>query len=206
MIIWTGHGILAPILIALGAIGSVLLGERIGGTGYAFGHLWIVGIGTVLGGLLCRIVGKKLYARDTRVMTDKATGRDVVIGGSHTLFFIPMPMIGTLAVILGIAFAIFDLNSPALRERAAAARAAKKERETGEISTPATSAQKPQQFASVGEAQKIALQKYPDLGAATSEFNKAFLTLHKKYQKEKPELFLENSWPLVIADEVAKAK
>ena len=37
-----------------------------------------------------------------------------------------------------------------------------------------------------------------------SKFNKAFLALHKKYKGERPEMFQENDWPVVIADEVSK--
>jgi hypothetical protein len=62
-----------------------------------------------------------------------------------------------------------------------------------------------QRFASVADAQKEAVRLYPSLGVSGSLFNGAFLTLHRKYQKENPGYFDDNSWPLLLAEEVARA-
>jgi hypothetical protein len=63
--------------------------------------------------------------------------------------------------------------------------------------------QTPARYATVAEAQKAAMKKYPALRVAGSDFNKRFLALHSKYRKERPGLFHDNNWPVSIADEVA---
>lgn len=52
-------------------------------------------------------------------------------------------------------------------------------------------------------AQCEAMKRYPELGRYGSAFNKDFLLRMKRYQAEKPELFQNAKWPLVVANEVA---
>ena len=50
-------------------------------------------------------------------------------------------------------------------------------------------------------AQKIALQRYPDLGVAESALNKEFIARMKRYEIEKKEFFSEPDWPIRLAAE-----
>jgi hypothetical protein len=183
MIIWTGWGILTPFLLGVGLFGASFATRSFYGPGFMETHSWVFGVGLGLGGFLCWLVGRWLYGRDNRVFVDKATGREVNAGGSHTLFLIPMHWIGVLAMLAAIPAAIY-IMPPKSRSK---------------DTTIASSAS---HYESVADAQQAAISRYPELGVADSAFNKAFLTLHKKYQSEHPELFRGNDWPLVIADEV----
>jgi hypothetical protein len=95
-------------------------------------------------------------------------------------------------------------NSPAtVAEEPAATPAA-----TGPAApTPAASSPPPpapdQHFATVADAQKEALRRYPDLGVAGSRFNAGFVALYARYKQERPALFQDPSWPLQIAETVA---
>jgi hypothetical protein len=62
----------------------------------------------------------------------------------------------------------------------------------------------PAEFASVAEAQKEALRRYPDLGVAGSKFNAAFVARYQLYQQQRPGYFQDISWPLRLAEEVAQ--
>ena len=59
------------------------------------------------------------------------------------------------------------------------------------------------QFATTAEAQNEAIRLYPALGVAGSDFNRAFLTRHKQYQKMRPDYFRDPAWPIALAREVA---
>ena len=65
--------------------------------------------------------------------------------------------------------------------------------------------QKLQQPASVEEAQREAVRRYPDIAVAGSRLNREFLTRHKRYQAEQPKLLRNPLWPLRIAEESARA-
>ena len=58
-------------------------------------------------------------------------------------------------------------------------------------------------FDSVEEAQRAAVERYPSLGIAGSKFNKAFLTRYKLYSQSNPEFFQSASWPFRLASEVS---
>lgn len=73
------------------------------------------------------------------------------------------------------------------------------------LNTPAVAAPKQApRFATVADAQREALRRYPDLGVADSRFNRAFLARHKQYQQERPDYFRDPSWPFTLAEETAK--
>ncbi len=56
-------------------------------------------------------------------------------------------------------------------------------------------------FDSAAEAQNEAVRRYPDLGVAGSKLNLDFITRYKLYQRERPEYFNDNSWPIHLAEE-----
>ena len=58
--------------------------------------------------------------------------------------------------------------------------------------------------ASVG-VQAEAVRKHPSLGVAGSAFNREFLACVQRCRSEKPEVFQNPAWPVILADEVARA-
>jgi hypothetical protein len=60
-------------------------------------------------------------------------------------------------------------------------------------------------FSTVVEAQAEAVRLYPRLGVAGSQFNLEFLARYKRYQQERPDYFTDNSWPVRLAEELARA-
>jgi hypothetical protein len=202
MIIWSGWGILAPFLIIAGTLGANTLANSYFGPDYSKTHFWVLGAGLFAGGFLCWLAGQWLYGRSSRVLVDRATGQEVTVGGSHTIFFLPMHWVGTLIMLAAIPAGIYGFPESSRKKNA--------EKLVGEeapaVVPPVETAVVPSPYATVDAAQQAALRLHPELGAAGSDFNKAFLALHKKYQAERPELFRRTDWPIVIADEVAKSR
>ena len=59
-------------------------------------------------------------------------------------------------------------------------------------------------FASVDEAQREAMRRYPGLGIAGSKLNTAFVARYKLYQQQRPDFFRDTSWPIRLAEEFAE--
>jgi hypothetical protein len=192
MIVWTGWGILAPFIIGGGIAAATVAANSVHGAGYAANNNWVTGAGIALGGFVCWVIGRWLYGRDRRVLVDKASGREFNAGASHTFFFIPMHWIGVVAILAAVPAGMYGIPESSRSKRRA---------QTGsQQDQPAPSFQ----YASASEAQQAAIRLHPELGVAGSNFNNLFRGLHKKYQQERPELFRDNNWPIIIADEVAK--
>lgn len=66
---------------------------------------------------------------------------------------------------------------------------------------PRSDAQVPK-FATVEEAQREAVRRYPELGVRGSKLNAAFLARYRTYRQLKPEYFKDNAWPIRLAEEV----
>lgn len=199
MIVWTGWGILAPFIVGGGVAAVTAAANSFYGAGYAASNNWVIGAGVGIGGFLCWVIGRWLYGRDSQVLVDKASGREVNVGATHTIFFIPMHWIGAIAMIAAVPAGMYGLPESSRSKRRAEAESSSAGR-SGEKAQPAEASR----YSSAAEAQQEAVRLHPALGVAGSEFNKAFLSLHKKYQQDRPEVLRENNWPLVIAEEVAK--
>jgi hypothetical protein len=85
MIIWKGLGILVPIVAILGIVAGVAVGGAIGQPGLG------AGIGFALAALANWGLWKMIYPKTPQVLTDPATGRQIVMNPGHSLFFIPAP-------------------------------------------------------------------------------------------------------------------
>ena len=83
MIIWSGLGILIPLVAIVGLVAGTVLGTALG--------FPVAGIG--LGFLLAATgnwgLWKLVYPETPKVLIDPATGQQVVINPKHGLFFIP---------------------------------------------------------------------------------------------------------------------
>lgn len=191
-IVWSGLGILAPIIVILGAVGVNIAANSIFGAHYSDGHSWVTAGGFMIGGLLCFFAGRALRKQ----------------GGSHSLFFIPMDWIGILAVLLSVPLWLAPSRNErkGLEEEVSGA----PEPQTAAVepqpppATPAPSLKSPpMSFATVADAQREALRRYPDLGVANSDFNRRFVALYKQYQQSNPQLLQNPNWPMILANRVA---
>jgi hypothetical protein len=52
------------------------------------------------------------------------------------------------------------------------------------------------------EAQRLAVQRYPELGISGSKLNTEFVARYKFYQQTRPDYFRDTSWPLRLAEEL----
>ena len=115
MIIWSGLGILIPLVAIVGLVAGTVLGTALG--------FPVAGIG--LGFLLAATgnwgLWKLVYPETPKVLIDPATGQQVVINPKHGLFFIPAR---AWTWILGF-FAIPAVLLGVIGEKAAAENAAK---------------------------------------------------------------------------------
>ena len=59
-------------------------------------------------------------------------------------------------------------------------------------------------FATVAEAQRAAIERYPALSIGGSRLNAAFVARYKLYKQTRPEYFTESAWPMNLAEEVSR--
>ncbi len=72
------------------------------------------------------------------------------------------------------------------------------------VATPRAQQRTPvQQRTTEAESQKIAVQRYPQLGVAGSSLNTQFLARYNLYRRTRPDFFKNPSWPIALADEIA---
>lgn len=104
MVVWEGHGLLAgvlPLLLGLAAaFGVESLGEP--GTLQTHGRLIYGTVALISGGLLV-VWERRLSRRPKRVLVDKETGTEIVLGERHTLWFVPLRFWAWLLVAGGTA-------------------------------------------------------------------------------------------------------
>jgi hypothetical protein len=115
MIIWSGVGILIPLVAVFGIIVGSVLGGALG--------MPVVGAGF---GFLLAAAGnwglwKLVYPKTPRILVDPATGRQVVQNPKHGLFFIPAKAWTWILAILAVPAIVIGI----VGEKAAAADAAK---------------------------------------------------------------------------------
>ena len=104
MLIWSGWGILVPILLA-----GVWFGFQEGVTKY-FGdesyfltETWPRIAAMAVAGILLFALGRRFHRVKGKVMVDKETGKEVNIKPRHTFFFLKMEAWGFLAPALAVA-------------------------------------------------------------------------------------------------------
>ncbi len=83
MIIWSGFGILVPLVAIVGFLAGMFISSSLGML--AFGP----GIGCVVAALGNWGLWKLIYPKEPKVLIDPATRQQVVVQPNHSLFFIP---------------------------------------------------------------------------------------------------------------------
>ena len=92
MIIWSGWGILVPVIV----IGTSLIMEIVteaafNDDSYYQSQSWPLALTLVVSGILVWFIGKSLNSKSERVVIDKQTGEELVLNASnHRLFFVKM--------------------------------------------------------------------------------------------------------------------
>ena len=101
MIIWKGWGFLVAVFVFGASLAMELITESImKDDNFYQTEAWPLALALVVAGVVTWFVGQALHARGARTVIDKATGQELTIGGSHTLFFIPMHYWGVILIAL----------------------------------------------------------------------------------------------------------
>jgi hypothetical protein len=103
MIIWRGWGFLVAVFVFGASLAMELITESLtGDDDFYQKEAWPLALAFVVAGIVTWFVGKQLHARGARVVIDKATGRELAIGGSHTFFFVPMHYWAVVLIALAV--------------------------------------------------------------------------------------------------------
>lgn len=103
MVIWTGWGFLVLVILLGASLGTELVTEALMGDDQFYQRAaWPLALAFALAGIATWYVGIWLRRRGARVVIDKTTGQELTIGGSHTLFFVPMHYWGIVLLALAV--------------------------------------------------------------------------------------------------------
>ena len=93
MIIWSGRGILIPLILGLLVYLFGLLPESYSDYGFAFALL--------IAGIINWFLGKAWNEKGSKILVEKDTGKEFLIQPNHKFFFIKMEYWGIIFFILG---------------------------------------------------------------------------------------------------------
>jgi hypothetical protein len=111
MVVWQGFGIAAIVIpVVLIFVTTVVWGAITGNSAPSDRDTTLIlAIAVLVSAPLVYLLGKRLDARPGRTMVDKATGQEVVLRGSHTLFFVRMKYWAWLFAIGGLVLLVVGL-------------------------------------------------------------------------------------------------
>lgn len=102
-IIWTGKGFLVAVVTFGCSLIANLISNWVTGSGaYWEAHKWPLAVSLFISAVACWFLGCLFRNRGAQVLIDPKTGKEVVLGKSHTLFFIPMIWWGPVLVVFGL--------------------------------------------------------------------------------------------------------
>ena len=199
MIIWSGYGFLVVVITFGCSLALNFAFNARFGAGYYEAHKWPLAISLLMSAAICWVLGMALGNRASRRVIDKATGKEMVLRGrNHSLFFIPVQFWGPILAVIGAVLFMQDPTNPLKANSFSSVSGARTA-----LPTPAATTDHASNSASVEAAQKAAVQKYPELAAAGSKLNSAFVARYKLYQQTNPQYFNDPAWPMKLADEAA---
>lgn len=104
MIIWSGWGILVPVIVFLTSLVMEALTESILGDDRAYQEQAVpLTLALLISAVIVWFVGRYLNNRPGRVLVDKETGEEVVLRPRAAFFFVPMqywaPILVAFAVV-----------------------------------------------------------------------------------------------------------
>ena len=109
MIIWSGFGVLLPIVFGFGFLLPLILHPYLTKLGISLPGDWQLALGCVLGTLLSWLLSSTIAKTKVKTLLDPQTNRPVHLKSTHTLFFIPV----RFYCWLGIALSIFLVGAAA---------------------------------------------------------------------------------------------
>jgi hypothetical protein len=91
MIIWQGKGYLVAVAVFLCSLVMQLATNYFTHDSSYYEHApWPLTIALVIAGIIILIIDRFIYDETSQVLIDKATGEEVRLTKTHSLFFIPM--------------------------------------------------------------------------------------------------------------------
>lgn len=100
MLIWSGAGLLVPVIAGIGLFaGSALVG-LVGDVGWS--------LGVLASGIAMWFLGRRLNDKPAKLLVDPETGEEVLMRhrNDHTFFFIPMQWWGAVVAVLGLLYVL----------------------------------------------------------------------------------------------------
>ena len=108
MLIWNGKGYLVAVATFIAALGAEYLSESyFADQTYFQTHGWPLAAAFSVAGIFAWFAGSYLRGKGSRTVMDKATGKEMTIGGDDALFFIPMRYWGPILVVAAVAVLIY---------------------------------------------------------------------------------------------------
>ena len=112
MIIWRGLGFLVAVIVfANSLIANLLTNIITGNESYWEEHQWPLALSLVGSAVICWFLGKYLDGRKGRILIDKETGEEVIVGAANELFFIKMYLWGPILLFFAVIALIYDFAS-----------------------------------------------------------------------------------------------
>jgi hypothetical protein len=97
MIIWNGKGYLVAVVTFLLLVAAEYGSEALfADQSYYQTHGWPLAAALLVSGIIAWFAGSYLHRAGGRAVIDKATGREMIIGGDDALFFIPVRFWGPI--------------------------------------------------------------------------------------------------------------
>ncbi|HZE87409.1 MAG TPA: hypothetical protein VE090_04345 [Methylomirabilota bacterium] len=100
--IWTGWGIVVPLLVGAAFVLTQTLGNAIFGPYFYETNDWTKVFAVILASISMWFLGRYLNKRPGRTLIDKKTGHEVVFKKNHTFFFIKVEYWAIIVPILAI--------------------------------------------------------------------------------------------------------
>ena len=110
MIIWRGTGVLIVLIVFGCSFLANLICNSVLGPTYFDQHKWPFAVSLVVSAIICLVWGLYLKKRPDRVVIDKQTGKEMLLGPSRpALFFIPVFYWGPILFVVAIVVFALDI-------------------------------------------------------------------------------------------------
>ncbi len=107
MLVWTGWGILVPVIGFICALATEAATRTFTGDEAYYGeHGWLILVALFSAGVIVFFLGRYLNLRPGKHLIDTDTGEEIEQRKSHTFFFIPMQYWGFILTGFGVYAAI----------------------------------------------------------------------------------------------------
>lgn len=110
MVIWNGKGwLVAVIVFALLVISEYGWEAFYADPSYYQTHLWPRAAAFMIAAALVWFLAEWLRRSGSRTVIDKATGKEMVLGGDDSLFFVPVRFWAPILALIGVGTLIYPL-------------------------------------------------------------------------------------------------